>query len=353
MKIFIAGVSGDTQYVKGVRSFFEIIPRPGDKKQEKVSGRGDISRMVLGEMFFEEKEFEALAMFDLDMRHPADILEKLRTDMERDNLDMVTGHYYSRNSAYIHSVCWHLGNGRWPFVPMIDPPRSGLHQIGMTGMGCVLIKREVYEAVQNYLPSGDKPFAIGTDPNITADSRTLGTDFRFFSIAQMLGYKLWLDADIESLHATLFWIGRDEAEKLYDPSMVFEYLHALSDQIRKADGMDKKFLETRRDAIEAHLKKLNEQHTQFQESADKVFSEIKSVQGALLEDKFLLQQLEADAEAFPVVPEEDRQKMLDNRTTLEGVSEKDARIARETVYQKEAKGWIDDIAITKNADFVS
>ena len=345
MRIFIAGASGDTQYVKGVRSFFEIIPRPGDKKQEKVSGRGDISRMQLGEQFFEEKEYEALFMVDLDMRHPPNILEILRTDMERDNLDMVTGHYYARNPTYIHSVCMQLGNGHWPYVPMMDPPRSGIHEIGMTGMGCVLIKREVYEAVQNYLPAGDRPFCIGTAPEITGDSRTFGTDFRFFSIARILGYKLWLDADIESLHATLFWVGHDIADKIRSDAMTFEYLDAISHQIGKADGMDKKFLETRKAAVEAHLAKLEEQLRVIKASEDKMVREISSVKGVLLEDKYLLQQLEE----FPVAPEEDKQRLLDNRKTIEGVSEEEAKYARETVLQREVKEFVDDIQTVKHS----
>ena len=42
--------------------------------------------------------------------------------------------------------------GGWPFVPWIDVPDEGLHQVGSTGFGCILISREAYFAVIPYSP---------------------------------------------------------------------------------------------------------------------------------------------------------------------------------------------------------
>lgn len=215
MQVYVAGISGETQYVKSLRTYYEIPIRPGDYKQERAIGRGDVARRQAGSDFL-EGDFDAILLLDLDMLHPPDILERLRAH----DLDMVTGHYYARNARYIHSICWETGNGSWPWRPMVNVPRTGLHEIAVAGMGCVLIKRTVVEAVKRRLPPGGHPFGIGPLPEATGDHKSLGSDFRFFTLARMLGYKLYLDASIESRHATVFWLNHQLADKLYDPKKV-------------------------------------------------------------------------------------------------------------------------------------
>ncbi len=75
MKVFIAGVSSERQYVKTLKTAFVIKRRPGDKLPQEESGlRGDLARETLCNQFL-KSECDAILMLDLDMLHPPDILE--------------------------------------------------------------------------------------------------------------------------------------------------------------------------------------------------------------------------------------------------------------------------------------
>jgi len=346
VKIYVAGISGEQQYVKSLRSFYEIRLRPGDIKQERAIGRGDVARMLAGEEFNEKEEYDAIALFDVDMLHPPDALEKMRSH----DLDMVTGHYYARNLKFVHSIIWELGDGTWPFTPLVDVPKTGLHEVAISGMGCVLIKRDVFNAVSDFLPPGDHPFSIGPCPEVTGDYRTLGTDFRFFAIARLLGYKLWLDADIECQHATVLWLNRDLAGRLNDPKRNFEWLQMIATQIREADGMNDKFLEVRVKQLQARLEDLQTQHAQMNKSADFLRRQIEAVKTVLSEDLFLMEESKK-GKIFPTVPEEQRKEMLENRTKLPGnMPDAEAKRAREHMLGEEAKGFVDDLQVIQPSE---
>jgi len=335
MNVYIAGISGDEQYFHSLRSFENIRLGPGDTKQGRSSGRGDVARRLACGEFLEGK-WDAIAMLDMDMLHDPDLVLKLANH----NLDMVTGHYYAGNSRNVHSVCWDVGDGKWPYPPLTKIPRSGLHEIAVTGMGNVLIKREVVESVAKYLPKGDHPFAIGPAPEITGDASSLGTDFRFFSIARKLGYKLWLDADIESKHGVLFWVGHEIADKLYNPQKTIERLEYISLQMKEVNGMDEKFFQLRIERLETQLKDLQKQKADYASSMNFLDRQILAVTAVLSEDKFLVKEMQG---TFPVVPDDEREALLQSRTTIQGATEGEAKKARGENLKTEAKGFINDL----------
>lgn len=166
--------------------------------------------------FRERPEFDAYLALDADQTHPRDLLEKLRAAMEANDLDMVCAHYYRRQATPVQSLCYELGDGTWPFLPMLDPPTEGLHEIASTGQGCVLIHRRVIEAVWQALPAGDNPFTPAPMPEVGGDQRVFGSDMRFFILARRLGFRLWLRADVESSHALTLWLNHKTARKLMD-----------------------------------------------------------------------------------------------------------------------------------------
>jgi hypothetical protein len=344
MKIYIAGISGEQQYGKSLRTFWEIKLQRGDLKQDRFSGRGDVARMLAGEDFYERKEFDAIALYDLDMLHTPDNLEQLRAH----DLDMVTGHYYARNARNIHSIWSAVGDGKYPFPPMTDVPRTGLHQIGMTGAGCVLIKRTVYEAVLNYLPKGDHPFAIGPAPQLTGDHRPLGTDWRFFTIAQHLGFKLWGDADVQARHGVVFWLNHEMADKLRDPNKERERLEEMDKILREERGMDTVTLELRIKKLETRKNDYQVQADQMARNHEFLTRQIEQLQAVINDELWLLQNWDpqtqaAQGEQFPTVPENERAETLATRTTLPDASEVEAKAARSSVLAKEATGFVEDL----------
>lgn len=203
MKIFVAGVSSERQYVRALDSIFkELQPGDDDSLGYDAGAPGWIARIELCDAFLEQKQFDALFQMDMDMLFPPDTLERLRSH----DLDMVTGHYFKRKTDPMMSIIQvkDPASNRW--LPMEDVPEHGLHEVACTGMGCVLIKREVIDAVAQ-IPGIIHPFMPGPIPELHP-TKIYGQDIRFFFYANMLGYKLWLDADVEAAHGCTFWMTR-------------------------------------------------------------------------------------------------------------------------------------------------
>jgi hypothetical protein len=202
VNVFMAGVSSDRQDTKTIRSYDNFTIREGDDRVD-LSGRpGWIARLDLCDTFLMDKKYDAILMVDMDMVIPEDGLERLR----RHDKDMVTAHYFRRQSAPLMSICQIDDNEKKQQVPMVDVPSAGLHEVASTGLGFVLIKREVLEAVAK-IPHVQHPIAPGPVKEMGWDG-IYGQDVRFFFYARKLGYKLWLDANVECKHATTFYTSK-------------------------------------------------------------------------------------------------------------------------------------------------
>lgn len=207
MKVYVAGISAWRQYNSSLDTFYEMKIRKGDEKMYRSGGRGDVERTLALKQFI-MSNCDALMLCDLDQKFPKDALERLR---EHD-VDMVSGHYMRRQTSAIASIWqWSTEPMQWPYIPYVNPPKagSGLHRIATTGMGCVLIKREVINAVTEMLPPGASAFEIGKLPEVAFAQSNYGSDYRFFYLAQKLGYKLWGDPDVDCPHGITMWLTRD------------------------------------------------------------------------------------------------------------------------------------------------
>ena len=213
MRVMVAGVSSEQQHVKGLTSFQAIIQRRGDTRAIHDGSLGEVARNMLCDKFMQDETFtgeDALLMVDLDMQHPEDMLERLRSH----NLDMVTGHYYRRQLKSMMSIISVTEDGTWPHLPLTDIPRKGLHEVVSTGMGCVLIKKKVIAAVAQGLPPLAHPFSRRPLPEHSGHYMNLGQDRAFFLMARDKGYKLWLDADVHCKHAITLWLDHEEYDML-------------------------------------------------------------------------------------------------------------------------------------------
>ena len=246
------------QHVGSLTTLYDMQRRPGDELFVEYRTRGDVARETLLEDFHKKREFDAYLALDADQRHPADMLERLREDMETHSLDMVCAHYYRRETKLIQSLCYEVGDGTYPFLPFLNPPTEGLHEIAWTGLGCVLIHRRVIDAVWETLPKGQSPFAIGTLPNEANDHANWGSDVRFFIMARRLGYKLWLDAGLESLHAVTLWLGHKSAKKLLNYQEWADAAHPLWEERVRLNGMNLEAIKQRDRLLEAREKELEQ-----------------------------------------------------------------------------------------------
>jgi len=210
MRVFVAGVSSEYQYTRGVLAFRALETRPGDNAAVHYGATGLVARKALCSEFLRRKEYDALMMLDLDMDYPPDTLERLRVH----DKDIVAGHYYRRQLDPAMSLVEISPDGTWPYMPLLDTPKEGLHEIACAGFGCVLIKREVIEAVVKTLPPLAHPFDNGPLEWLTGSALSLGPDKRFFAMARKLGFKMYLAASVRCKHAVTAWFDDEMYDKI-------------------------------------------------------------------------------------------------------------------------------------------
>lgn len=258
MNVLIAGASSETQYVAGVNAYYDLQRRPGDKNSLQHTSIGYVSREEFVDKLLAAPDLDALLLLDVDQRHPADLLERLRDAMEAGDLDMVCAHYYRRGTSNVQSLCYPIGDGTYPQLPYLDPPTTGLHELLTTGFGCVLIHKRVVAAVQASLPAGENAVAIGPLPETTGNWDVVGQDFRFFLRARALGYRLWLLADVESLHGSTIWLGHKSARKLANYEKWADASYDLFEERLRLHGMNPQAYKQRLTILEARKRGLEQ-----------------------------------------------------------------------------------------------
>jgi len=217
-----------------------INRRIGDTRPFYIRAtKGYDARQTHVERFLESKH-GALLFLDHDMKFEPDTLERLRSH----GLPYVSGFYMRRMFQPIAPV-WYENTplGLWPQKPFLGNPKRGeLHELGASGWGCILIHREVFEAMIPIL-KGEKhvieddmdvwPYdlkkmmgAINTLDKmtrskaqtreaqikeavqtlqsefkpLTAANDVIGSDIRFPYLAKSVGYQLYGDPDVRCGH---------------------------------------------------------------------------------------------------------------------------------------------------------
>jgi hypothetical protein len=346
MRIFVAGVSSELQYARGVNSFRSIQINKGDIAALHYGATGLTARKALCSEFLSKKEFDAIALMDLDMDFPVDTIQKLR---EHD-LDMVTGHYYRRQYSPMVSIIDLITDDTWPHVPLLDVPKSGLHEIASTGMGCVIIKRHVIEAVAETLPPFEHPFDVGPLPWLTDSHIHLGQDKRFFALARRLGYKLWLDADVRCKHALTVWMDDD----FYDlnrnrTSQAFIMSGLWLDNLGR-HGVNKKTIKLRLQTLEMEREQLLNKFEAIREGKDleelqPYILQLNEYDNRMAECTDWLTGIVATVK-FPMVPEEQRKEFKKHRLGSPDIGIDDPKALhklRQIVHQKEAAEFIEEL----------
>jgi len=339
VRVFVAGISGDRQEVRGVESFYALRLRTGDERRIFKGGRGDVNRRKAGAYLEDHSEYGALVLLDLDMRHPPDLVERLRSHGK----DLVCGWALARDSSPLHSTWLGVGNGRWPWPPIFDLPAPGLNRIGMSGHGSAFISRRAYLAVKDYLPAGDETLAIGAAPAVTGNATCLGSDYRFYSIAQqVLGFELWGDGDVESLHAITFWAGRRlfGALRLAQSDQELERSSQYTQLLIREKGMDETTLEARIKTLETRLESVDAQLAQTRQNVDFLDRNRRALLAVISEDKWLIEQMKKE-KPFPEAPPDERRQMTENRLELSGATKEEVILAREGVARRDSAGWVD------------
>ncbi len=350
MRVFVGGVTSEQGHIGSAQSFLEIELRPGDERKLEWKGRGDVNRSDLCAEFLARREFDALFLCDVDMVFKPGILERLRSH----DLDMVSGHYFRRRFDPMISIATTLQDGKWPYLPMWEIPDDGLIEVTTAGFGASLIKRAPVEAVQAAGPPGLPPMALGPLPELTkGDYGTFGSDYRFWSVARGLGYKLWLDCNpvAEAAHVATVYLTRELYKQVrgFQLERAEEYWKRIYAITWKENGMDPKSSEARIKQLELHLQRAEQQLSESKERVAELEKSVAVISGQLAERRFDLQHKPspifegAQKIKLPIFDSPgSAQRALANRLNgPEGMSEKEALEGREGTHRKIAEGFLD------------
>ena len=346
MDIFVAGVSSELQYTKGVNSFRSLELGANDIAALHYGATGLTARKALCSEFLKKKEYDAIALFDLDMEFPVDTIQRLR----KHGLDMVSGHYYRRQMKPMVSIIDISLDETWPYIPLLDVPQSGLHEIASTGMGCVLIRRQVIEAVAAELPPLLHPFDNGPLEWLTGSHINLGQDKRFFALARRLGYKLWLDAEIKCRHAITNWIDDDFYNKNRSKATQAQLFSGLWLDSLGRYGMNEKTIKLRLQALDLEREHLLAEFDSIKGNKDleelqPYVLQLNEYDNRMAECRDWLTGIIATVK-FPNVPDDAREEFEKHRLGSPDIGIDDPKAVhqlREIVHQREAAEFVEEL----------
>ena len=146
--VYIGIVGGDHDYPTCRDSIQALNRGPKDDMCFMRSTKGYEARQIHLNQFMESKH-DFMFLMDHDQVFPADALDRLRAH----KIPYVSGYYMRRRNNPITPVWFKwLPKNKFPQVPWVgDPERGKLHKLGASGWGCLLVHREVIEAMQPIL----------------------------------------------------------------------------------------------------------------------------------------------------------------------------------------------------------
>lgn len=209
---YIGVVGPDDIPVQAVLSIINIQRRDGDSfPRFMMATKGYEARQNHINAFL-ESDHDYLLLLDHDMIFEPDTLERLRSH-ER---PYVSGLYMRRRFAPMFSVWFEPFDGVWPLMPFTDDPERGrLHELGASGWGCILLHRDMIEAVrpslcgeQEVLEDDMDVWPDGTPCRGTKDQ--IGSDIRYPVLCKRAGWSLWGDPDVRPKHLVQYPLSPDD-----------------------------------------------------------------------------------------------------------------------------------------------
>lgn len=243
---YIGAVGPDAWEYPEARDSIEAIERrPGDTRVSWARGtKGFEARQLHFERWLEETKHPFMLLLDADEIYEPDTLERLRSR----KLPYLSGYHLRRRWAPMAPLWFKPAPPNvWPREPWTDVPEAGkLHELGGSGWGCILIHRDVAEAVKPLLKG--EPFVLEDDMDVwpydlarisaamrglrtlTTETKALsletlrrsvdeytsvleeeirplrvikdhiGSDLRFPFFARAAGYRLMGDPDVQCAH---------------------------------------------------------------------------------------------------------------------------------------------------------
>jgi hypothetical protein len=248
---YIGVVGGDHDYPE-CRDSIQAINRNGTDELRFVRATKGFEARQMHLNNFRASNHDWCLLLDHDQIFPPDTLTRLRAH-ERPYL---SGYYMRRRVAPILPVWYEYPKvNRFPYRPWIgEPERGTLHRLGASGWGCILIHRQVVEAVRAILKGEPEvleddldvwPYdlnkimtalraleALAAAPPIPDNllpalrshvqvlhqeirplrckKDNIGSDIRFPFFAREAGYTLWGDPEVRCKHVYHYPLSPDD-----------------------------------------------------------------------------------------------------------------------------------------------
>ena len=157
--------------------------------------RNEIVRRMIAE------GFDYLFFADCDHVFQPDTVQRLLAH----DKPVISGRYHMRKEPY-HAVAYvkhRIQNGPHAYAPIHYG--QGLIEIERGGAGCLLIRRDVLEAIEQRVGPNWFRYQRGPEP---PHDFTVSEDFWFWQQAREAGFSCWLDWDVECGHLQTFAINR-------------------------------------------------------------------------------------------------------------------------------------------------
>lgn len=148
-----------------------------------------------------EEKFDYILWLDSDMVFPSDTLKKLYEKAEKNNLDFISGLYFSRTQpqkpVVYKSIDWEQDPKtaliKHSAEPWYDYPKDQIFGIGGSGFGCVLVKTSLIKLIaERFQVSPFEPMPF------------LGEDLAFCWRVSKLGKRMYCDSRVKLGHVGSF-----------------------------------------------------------------------------------------------------------------------------------------------------
>lgn len=142
--------------------------------------------------------FDRVLWLDSDMKFDSDLMKRLMTDMDENNLDYVCGLYFMRKYPTAPVIYKNLIYDRQPeqirlkAEPYYDYPQDQLFEVDGSGFGAVLVKVDAIKKVH-------KNFGMPFSPMMG-----FGEDISFCWRLKQLGIKMYCDSRAKLEHLATF-----------------------------------------------------------------------------------------------------------------------------------------------------
>ena len=211
--VYTAVASSTLAHMEAVLSILNIKRREGDSPPQFAWGTKGYETRQTHLNNFMSSTHDYILFLDNDMVYHPDTLEHLRAH----NAPYLSGFYLRRRRAPLVPVWFEPYDGRWPLSPFLRVPESGqLYELGASGWGCILLHRDVVEAIRPLL-NGNWEIAELTIPELNGYKEPIGSDLRFPFYAARAGYPLYGDPDVAPAHILDYPISRFDYESQPEP----------------------------------------------------------------------------------------------------------------------------------------